>query len=111
MTDPTTPPEPTPGPTPEPASQPADPVWSPPSPSSAAAEGVVTSPAASAPTDPAPVTTPTTEAGATTSSPPGRRRWLEVALLVGAFIVVGAVGFAAGRTIDDQGGRGRFGRT
>ena len=94
-----------PEPTPEPTSQPADPVWTPPIPPSEAAEGVGASSAVGAPVaSPEPTT-----AGAATSQPPGRRRWLEVALLVGAFIVVGGIGFAAGRTIDDQGGRARAG--
>lgn len=102
MTDPSTGPQPT----PEPTSQPTDPVWSPPIPPSDA-EGVVTNSAVGAPAaGPEPMTTLTTAGGTTTSPPPGRRRWLEVALLVGAFVVVGGIGFAAGRTIDDQ-GRGR----
>jgi hypothetical protein len=39
-------------------------------------------------------------------TPTSRGRWIEAAVVVGALVLVGGIGFAAGRTIDDNVGRG-----
>lgn len=105
MTDQTTPPDPTTGPTPVavPGTPAADVPPSPgTTPGSLPNEATVQEPAArsSEPDTASEATAPPPEA------PTSRRRWVEVAVLVGAFVLVGGIGFAAGRTIDDGNERG-----
>jgi hypothetical protein len=102
--DPTT--SPTAGPTPDP------PQGSPLPPATGASANPVSSGSPEAPS--AAATAPIgAELGTTPSAsaspgetPKGRRRWIEAAVVVGALVLIGGIGFAAGRTIDDNDGRG-----